>query len=41
MSKYQGHIAIQKPQKIYLKIRNPSEKMAKIRGPKNLQEILY
>ena len=33
---YKGHIKIQNPQHNYLKIRNPIEKIANIRGPKNL-----
>ena len=35
-SEYIGHIKIRNPPEIYLKIWNPSEKMTKIRGPKNL-----
>ena len=35
-SEYEGHITIWNPQQIYLKTWNPSKKMTKIRGPKNL-----
>ena len=35
-SEYKGHIKIQNLQHIYLKIRYPSEKIAKIQGHKNL-----
>ena len=35
-SEYERHIKIRNPQQIYLKIRNLSEKIANILGPKNL-----
>ena len=35
-SEYEGHIKIRNPWQIYLKIRNLSEEIAKILGPKNL-----
>ena len=35
-SEYEGHIEIRNPQQIYHKVRNQSEKIAKIRGPEHL-----